>query len=130
MPIPLPATGVGLVVTGAVNDNSVEFTAISDAYIGTETKPGVNTEMALAVSAMATTAVTAKAFADSLVLAAASLSVVSTQIGLSNKLGSVGVKSSDANFNYNANANVITARNLLTGPDDKITMPPAPPGLL
>lgn len=113
MPEILPATGI---CTGGLVSNKTEFI-------------GVNT-------ALGTTVVAAEAMTLQMTLLAAKLAAlavtttaIAVKINTSIRGPAVGVKSTDANFSYNVNVNVLTARNALAGPDDQIPIPPPPVGL-
>jgi hypothetical protein len=109
----LPVTGI---FTGGLISNKAEFALVNDALAATViASESTSFQMASLATGLAGLAVTTTAIA--------------LKINTSVRGPAVGVKSTDANFNYNVSVNVLTARNALSGPTDQIPIPPPPVGL-
>jgi hypothetical protein len=111
------------IVTGFLIDNGPQITLVTAEV----TK--VNTALAETNTALASTSFQMQSLALGMAGLAVTTTAVALKINSSVRGPAVGVKSTDANFNYNVNANVLTARNALAGPTDQIPIPPPPVGL-
>jgi hypothetical protein len=113
--VPLLATGT--IVTGAVSDNGPEILLLVTALEALNTQ---TTLMELALKGVSAT-----------------VGLIETNLGRSVRGNlipgpsfgaAVGVKSSNAAFEYSVNAAVLQRRNLLSSATDQFPIPPAQPG--
>jgi hypothetical protein len=120
MPELLPASGV---FVGGLISNKTEFAAVNTALAAASTALGTT------ATSLASTTLQMASLATGMAGLAVTTTAVTLKINTSLRGPAIGVKSTDANFSYNVNVNVLTARNALAGPTDQIPIPPPPVGL-